>query len=242
MRDLLKLATSPNAHEAALARTRAEELMARNGLTEDDIIDDVDALADEKRDPQRTELAAALAIIYGCKVFGSDRGGIAFKGKPAVTAKAVDAYQTIFRMVDRSSRTGIISGSPEPVVDAWRMFFWLGFLEAMWKRVHARQDEIKAASKPKPKKKPRRTTTPLESVAYEPHDDEEPPAHQGPTKIATSAQDALGGARRVGVDTNWLANGAYHAGSAIGNFIDIENPTEQVGVGRQLSSKQNGDQ
>lgn len=239
MRDLLKLATSPNAHEAALARTRAEELMARNGLTENDIIDDVDALADEKRDPQRAELAAALAIIYGCKVFGSDRGGIAFKGKPAVTAKAVDAYQTIFRMVDRSSRTGIISGSPEPVVDAWRMFFWLGFLEAMWKRVHARQDEIKAASKPK--KKPRRSITPLESVAYETYDDEEP-MHQGPPKIVTSAQDALGGARRVGVDTNWLANGAYHAGSAIGNFIDIENPTEQVGVGRQLSSKQNGDQ
>ncbi len=87
VRRLLRLAESPNVHEAALAAARAQELMVRHrieaatldgGRDGSGIVDlrDEPLEASKRLRPWKTRLGDVVARANGCRVYLLDRGGI----------------------------------------------------------------------------------------------------------------------------------------------------------------------
>ncbi len=87
IRRLLRLAESPNVHEAAVAAERAQELMARHrieaaaldrGAADGGIVDMRDAPleASKRLRPWKTQLGNAIARANGCRVYLLERAGV----------------------------------------------------------------------------------------------------------------------------------------------------------------------
>ncbi len=128
------LATSrgtANKYEAAVARTRADELLKRHGLTEADVVEqatEVAPLNPGLQGNQRTELARVVAQSRGVTVVS---GKLAFKGYPEAARDARELFCALVRIVEGSSE---ISGQDSDRL-LWRTCFWLGFITAVQKQL-----------------------------------------------------------------------------------------------------------
>lgn len=134
-----RLASSPEREEAAHAAATAAALMAKHGLTEAEIAEDVIGVADDRGDALRADLARAVAAARGCTVLGNRRMKIAFRGRRETVDGAVGLYQNLTRDVEARCEMGGEGNPPPPARAAWRLFFWLGYVQAVTDRLLGRR-------------------------------------------------------------------------------------------------------
>lgn len=169
IRKLLKLAESPNPHEAARAAEQAQALMVRYGFTADDVAEHVIHEADDHRDAYREFLAHLAASLCQCSVMFRKSGGIGFKGMPAKVKKAQLFYQSAMDEVLGASLPQQYAPWIEDAArEVWRFFWWDGFAAAVYERFGRRPPveptELKSVIKPESAIEPANAETVLEQV------------------------------------------------------------------------------
>lgn len=131
IRDLLALAKSPEPHEAALARKRADELLGRHGLTEADLVEsatEVAPLNPGLNGNQREELARVVARSRGVSAkIDRVRANIAFVGYPEAARDARELFCELVNIVEK--RCEVQGDNSDRFL--WRTCFWLGFVSAV---------------------------------------------------------------------------------------------------------------
>ena len=132
VRKLLKLAQSPNAHEAASALSRAEALMKKHGLTDRDVEDVEVEPAHTQREPLKDELANILANAHDCAVVTNKRGVLGFKGLASDATAVRDIYDRLCREAEWAS--ALPGREPRGATELWRICWWLGCLSAVASR------------------------------------------------------------------------------------------------------------
>lgn len=145
IRKLLSLAQSPNPEEAASAAQMAQEMMDRHDITLDDVAGKAVEIADEAADAHRLELAKVIATARGCSMV-SRRGVTAFGGRKDVARRAQRLYQALAEEADKRSRH-YPNGSPWSIREAWRICFWIGFVQGVAEKLLPR-DPMTAAPMP----------------------------------------------------------------------------------------------
>lgn len=135
LRDLLALSRSPNIHEAANAKNRLDELLARHGMTEADLVEsttEVASLPQAKEGNQRQELARIIATSRGVAA-KTKQHHIAFVGYPEAAKDACQLFCALNNIVEQQAEMPI--GQNPAAEYLWRMCFWLGFVEAIQKQL-----------------------------------------------------------------------------------------------------------
>ena len=124
---LLARAGSSNAHEAALAATRADEILKKHGISREEVEDHLDAMARAFEDAGpigddfwRIRIAIAVADKIRCRaVRKADR--LIFEGSPKRAARAAIVYAGIARAIE--DRCAVVYGSwghPQVFLDVLR--------------------------------------------------------------------------------------------------------------------------
>lgn len=144
---LLSLANSDNAHEAALAAARAQEILAAHDLTEamlsldggeqepeEDIVDfgtKGAPLYEGSSSTWKDRLALGLCSANGCKLYSAaGRGGTHLVGRPSDADRVRYLFAFLVREIDRlTERDGKGCGK------VWRNNFRLGAAETVIKSV-----------------------------------------------------------------------------------------------------------
>lgn len=226
VRKLLGLAQSPNEHEAARAGEEARRLMGRHGLTEDDIVGVVLEVVEERADACRRDLALAASLAHDVDIVGNRRGEVAFRGNRAAVRRARECYLSLLRGSDECMADPRVRGSPDPVREAWRAAVWLGYAEAIAERCIELR-ERRRRPKEEPKVEVARAEVP---VADAPAGEEAPPpppqqfeADPELTKdrVVEEVRRRLLGAKRVGVNAQWLYKEARAVGWSTGMRVDL---------------------
>ncbi len=131
IKKLIALATSPEPEEAESARSEADRLMVKYGLSLADFEDDVVELVDDERDELRQRLAFAVSVSRRCKLVVNKRGQMAFRGRPTLTTDARDLYHALVDDVVANCEIG----PRDPGRDTWRICYWIGFVDAVVSRL-----------------------------------------------------------------------------------------------------------
>lgn len=122
-----------NRHEAAVARTRANELLQRHGLTEADVVEKVTEVAPLNpgmNGNQRDELARVVGRSRGVTV--DTAGRIAFVGYPEAAKDARELFCALVNIVEPHCE---VQGRPSADSFLWRTCFWLGFVAAVQRQL-----------------------------------------------------------------------------------------------------------
>lgn len=135
-RKLLRLAESPNPHEAANAKERAQALIDRYQLSPEDISGDVLEIVDEKSDDYKGELGRIIGIACGCGALTSAKGAMAFRGKRQATKTAASVYAALLAELGRCPTPSMPS---MPERETWFACFRLGFIAAIANRLLLKQ-------------------------------------------------------------------------------------------------------
>lgn len=226
VRKLLRLAESPNEHEAARAREEAQRLMQRHGLSAGDVEENAIEAVEGKLDAFRREILITLAEAHGCSVVAGSAGH-AFKGAASKARAAATAYRSLIQAGESCELDVRIKGSPEPVVVAWRACLWLGLAS----RLTLAAIDLKARRNVRPPK-------PAPDIDESNVDWGEAREIRREPGVVTEAKSAV---FRTGgiVDTNWLAREAHAAGERAFQIAGLDDELRaREGVGQQ---KQIGD-
>lgn len=132
IRSLLALTKSPEKHEAARARERADELLGRMGLTEADVVEkatETAPLNPGMDGNQRDELARVVGRSRGVSI--DTTGRVAFTGYPEAAKDARELFCALVGIVEPRCE---VQG-PETDRFLWRTCFWLGFVEAVQRQL-----------------------------------------------------------------------------------------------------------
>ena len=145
IRDLLALAASANPHEAAIARLRAEELLARYQLTEADLVEKQTYVAELGRaqdGQQRQELGRVVAHSRGVLAEHTADGEMRFTGYAEAARDARDLFVALVRIVDR--HVELPTGQPDSERFLWRTCFWLGYVAAIQRQLDPEHASVPA--------------------------------------------------------------------------------------------------
>lgn len=113
IKKLLALAQSPNEHEAALALSKAQELMEAHSISESSIltidIEEAETAATVRRSPAHWEmsLVALIRRAFGCQSFLYEKNAgtvWVFIGSAPTSEIAAYAFQTLCRQVKKARR------------------------------------------------------------------------------------------------------------------------------------------
>lgn len=151
---LLRLAQSTNPHEAALAASRAQEIMDRFKLTGDDLRDSANPVAsnepvkhfdddplDPKTDRWRGQLSIAVAKSNQCKAYTSSRG-FALIGRASDVLACRYIYGWLSREIERLAASACAGNGRT----YWNNFR-IGAVEAVSYKLRASSAETVAAVK-----------------------------------------------------------------------------------------------
>lgn len=218
IKKLIALATSPEPEEAARAREESERLMSYHGLTladfEDDVIEPVENLRDDFPPPVsmavariRERLAIAVGVAYRCTPVSNRRVQVAFRGRPAVARAARDLFQTL--VADVVAHCEI--GRYEPGRDAWRLCYWMGFVDAVVERLMALEVQVR---EPAP-----RSSAPATQVAF-------PAELQEALDVATENLASTFHPLEAAEGVDAVRNDAYCSGHLRGRAAKIERPDQ----------------
>lgn len=143
LRSLLALAKSQNQHEAANAKTRANELLQRYSISEKDLVEkttEIAPLHPGMDGHQRDELARVISRSRG--VTAKIDQQIIFTGYPEAAKDARELFCALTRIVETNcelpgpalalGRQGYQTESDRFL---WRTCFWLGFVEAVHRQL-----------------------------------------------------------------------------------------------------------
>lgn len=226
-RKLLSLAASPEPHEAARAREAALEFMARHGLTEDDVAEDVTEVVDERPRASHRALAEAAATAYEVAALSGRRGEIAFRGTKARIALARECYRSLMRASYECANDYRVSTSPPNVRQAWFAAAWRGYVETIMNRCRELREERR---RPKVKRKVKtETKTPPPEIDFELTGEFE----------ELEAVASFAEARRS-CDTSWLYREAYALGQAVAMRADLSG--NAIAAGGMLGDGRKGDE
>ena len=153
VRKLLRLAESPNAHEAALAAAKAQTLIDEHNLTasllsldtatpeQDEPIEDFQkkgAPLDERgRDVWKSHLASAISRANACRIY-LQGGQIALVGRPSDAAAVRYLYAYLSREVERlCEKDGRGCGR------TWRNNYRLGVVDTISRKLREERERFK---------------------------------------------------------------------------------------------------
>ena len=168
IRKLLDLSRSSSDAEAALAASRAADLMRKHALTEAEIrltdgraaeaIVEGDTISAKKRIAYQNVLAFAVAELYGCKAWNhlewsmassrQSRATVRVMGRESAVQAASYTSQYLIREVDRIcdetwEREGDEAQLVGQTVRTWKNSFRLGAAGAISRRIHAQvRDQV----------------------------------------------------------------------------------------------------
>lgn len=137
-RDLRALSRSDNPHEAEIARIRYNDLVARHGLSEADLVESSTEYAQlpaGKDGNYRTELARVIALSRGVHARHSPRQGVAFVGFPEAAKDACALFHALVGIVEAHCEwPGPMARTSDGFL--WRTCFWLGFIAAIERQLN----------------------------------------------------------------------------------------------------------
>lgn len=204
-------ASEADKNEAASAAKEVARLMEKYGVSIEDVSDDVNVVADPKRDVYRDEIAAAVALLLGCKAI-SERGEVSFRGyiERAEAAKALyqaivqggeanqDIAAEVYAAIAHAPNGGIVDHGMAQ--KAWLTCFWPGFIAGVCPRLwRMKEGEKHAPSSPRVE-----DAAALMAAALKP-----------------MAPKVLG---RI----DWFKRKGFDAGKRVGERVDIEAPIAGV--------------
>lgn len=226
VKKLLALSSSPNPHEAEVARHEAELLMAKHGWTVADFDEDIVEVADDRCDQLRQRLARAVGLSRRCKDVYNRRGQIGFQGHPSIVGAARDAYQTL--IADVMSHCEMAVKPEDPGHDMWVLYYWLGFIDGVIQRLI--DDEARAWQPPAPK-----STLAGSELVHKP----DIPALESQLREAidhfVTRQDPMFAVMAV----EMLRADAYMAGRNRGDSVDLPSMNRAPSPDRALASSSN---
>ncbi len=206
VRKLLRLATSPNPHEAASARQNADELMAKHSLSVDDVAEEVFEVIDSQATAERQNLAHIVTAAKNCILIVNKKSpAVAFRGSRKAVEKAKTLYWNLAREAEVHSQMSPEGNPPPAAREAWRICWWMGFLGAIADRL-----------------KPGREKLPPEVVAIIASQNTTPKdvmvAFETFNKLAGQLKDTVSDVKAV---LERLRSAAYTSGKTIGERVSL---------------------
>jgi hypothetical protein len=141
IRKLLALGQSPNEHEAAIAMSKAAELMMRYNLEQTDLgeqssMTDGDLLDNDERRFHRP-IASAIAATCGCVCYYTTRELAAFRfiGKPMNVETATAMYRFVIEQLDGIYKSHLPKGMSKTERAQWRREFRVGIARGVVHRI-----------------------------------------------------------------------------------------------------------
>lgn len=212
VRKLLNLTRSPNAHEADRARERARALMAKHGISEDEVAEESLEVVDDSNH-LRDELARIVAASRGCSAVRDGRR-LAFRGPKSRVAESARTYARLAGECERRA-SELPPGTIRDALEPWRICFWLGFVAVLGERLQRVKCSQAVVLVEKDRPLPKATAIASEALrALERYGDE----------VRYGGEDG-----REAIE--WLRTTAYAAGRALGERVDLG---EAEGRGGQI--------
>lgn len=137
VKKLRRLAESPNKHEAESALARAQVLMEKYKLTEDDVSEDAFEVVGDDRDLHREPLAVLAASVQSCKLTKNRRGQLGIRGNVVTVKRAIAFYassQESYRASLNHMERIVASYFRVQCEAVWRVFWLRGFVTAVGER------------------------------------------------------------------------------------------------------------
>lgn len=143
---LLRLAQSPNPHEAERARDEAERLMRKNGWSYADFQKDATVDVPVSPDLVDVNLARIVGISRRAQTAINRRDQLAYVGKRECAERARDLYLHLVNSAETGWKRGC--GPNEPGAKVYRRYFWGGFIHSITDRL--KQAEVEVWTPPPP--------------------------------------------------------------------------------------------
>lgn len=233
IKKLLKLSTSNNQHEAALAAARATELMLKYQIDAAEVSAEEEPQPDEpvksmifdeakpgtqRRALWKGTLASGLCKAFGCKIWWSSRNHIMFVGRPSDLTAVQYLYQYLVSEINRLTEKGWAEEGEFSGIQGktWKNSFRVGAAHEITNRVQEQRKVTFKAAEVENKSTALMVIQTREQAVVKFYD-----------KLSSDMHFVSGGGPTVN------SRDGYAAGQAAGRKVDIGGHT-QLGAAKKL--------